>query len=77
MECRTQTELGRRLGVTQSRVSQILSGSYPVKKGPLLTLIRTLQAEYVGKRPAAPVSVAQRSLASGKASQRLRRRKNR
>src|SRR5437016_3831035 len=37
--CRTQTDLARALGITQARVSQILSGKYPVKPGALLTLI--------------------------------------
>lgn len=46
MGCRNQTEFGRRLGITQSRVSQILSGSYPIKRGPLMNLVRALQAEY-------------------------------
>ncbi|HXG71207.1 MAG TPA: helix-turn-helix transcriptional regulator [Gemmatimonadaceae bacterium] len=46
MGCHNQTEFGRRLGITQSRVSQILSGSYPIKRGPLMNLVRTLQAQY-------------------------------
>ena len=60
MGCRNQTEFGLRLGITQSRVSQILSGSYPIKRGPLLNLVRALQAEYarrpdrVGARAAQP-----------------------
>ena len=49
MGCRTQTELAQRLSVTQPRVSQILSGAYPVKKGPLMQLIRTLQATFLQK----------------------------
>jgi len=47
MGCRTQTQLAHRLGVTQPRVSQILSGAHPVKKGTLMQLIRTLQASYL------------------------------
>lgn len=46
MGCRTQSDLGERLGITQSRVSQILSGSHPVKRGPLMTLVRALQAKH-------------------------------
>lgn len=47
MGCHTQAQLAQRLGVTQPRVSQILSGAHPVKKGPLMQLIRTLQAAHV------------------------------
>lgn len=51
MGCHTQKELADALGITQPRVSQILSGSYPVKPGTLLTLIRQLQAQHVpGKK---------------------------
>lgn len=46
MGCHNQTEFGLRLGITQPRVSQILSGSYPIKHGPLMNLVRTLQAQY-------------------------------
>jgi len=46
MGCHTQQDLARALGITQARVSQILSGKYPVKPGALLTLIRTLEAEH-------------------------------
>jgi len=46
MGCRTQAELAKRLGVTQARVSQILSGAYPVKPGALMQLIRALQSAY-------------------------------
>jgi predicted transcriptional regulator len=46
MGCHTQSDLGTRLGITQSRVSQILSGAYPIKPGPLLTLVRELQAQH-------------------------------
>ena len=49
MGCRTQTELAKRLCVTQPRISQILSGTHPVKKGPLMQLIRNLQAAQVDK----------------------------
>jgi hypothetical protein len=48
MGCRTQAELAKRLGVTQARVSQILSGAYPVKPGALMQLIRALQTTYQG-----------------------------
>lgn len=48
--CRTQADLAARLGVTQPRVSQILSGTNPVKAGALMTLIRTLQASHLPKR---------------------------
>ena len=44
--CRTQHEFAQRLGVTQARVSQILSGAHPLKPGPLLTLVRSLQVQY-------------------------------
>jgi len=50
MGCRTQQDLAARLGVTQPRVSQILSGSYPLKPGPLLNLVRELQARYAAGR---------------------------
>ena len=46
MGCHNQTEFGLRLGITQPRVSQILSGSYPIKRGPLMNLVRALQAQY-------------------------------
>lgn len=46
MGCRTQQDLARALGITQARVSQILSGKYPVRSGALLTLIRTLEREH-------------------------------
>lgn len=46
MGCHTQQDLARALGITQARVSQILSGKYPVKPGALLTLIHRLQLEY-------------------------------
>ena len=46
MGCRTQRELAERLGVTQSRISQILSGAYPLKRGTLLTLVRSLQGQF-------------------------------
>jgi transcriptional regulator with XRE-family HTH domain len=45
--CQTQRDLARALGITQARVSQILSGKYPVKAGALLTLIRRLELEYL------------------------------
>jgi predicted transcriptional regulator len=44
--CRTQTELAEALGITQARVSQILSGKYPVKPGALLNLIHQLQSQH-------------------------------
>ncbi len=44
--CHTQKDLAGALGITQARVSQILSGKYPVKPGALLTLIRQLQLQY-------------------------------
>jgi transcriptional regulator with XRE-family HTH domain len=47
MGCHTQQDLARALGITQARVSQILSGKYPVKAGALLTLIRRLELEYL------------------------------
>ncbi len=50
MGCRTQKDLAFELGVTQARISQILSGTYPVKPGPLLLLIRELEARYVRGR---------------------------
>jgi len=46
MGCRTQSQLGQLLGITQSRVSQILSGSHPIKGGPLMALVRALQAKH-------------------------------
>jgi transcriptional regulator with XRE-family HTH domain len=50
MGCRTQQDLAARLGVTQPRVSQILSGTYPLKPGPLLNLVRELQVRYAAGR---------------------------
>jgi transcriptional regulator with XRE-family HTH domain len=54
MGCRTQQDLAERLGVTQPRVSQILSGTYPLKPGPLLNLVRELQARYADGRRQGP-----------------------
>ena len=52
MGCLTQQALADRLGVTQPRISQILSGAYPIRPGPLLALVRELQVRYVSpKRP--------------------------
>lgn len=50
MGCHTQKDLAEALGVTQPRVSQILSGKHPVKPGALLTLIRQLQSQHLQKR---------------------------
>lgn len=47
--CRTQSQLGELLGVSQARVSQILSGKYPIKRGPLLNLVRCLQRHHPKK----------------------------
>ncbi len=58
MGCRTQSELGQLLGITQSRVSQILSGSHPIKKGPLMALVRALQAKH-GQQLSKDVAKAQ------------------
>ena len=49
MGCRTQQDLAERLGVTQPRVSQILSGAYPLRPGPLLNLVREFQARYLDR----------------------------
>lgn len=46
MGCRTQREFAKRLGVSQPRVSQILSGAHPLKPGALLTLVRALQERH-------------------------------
>lgn len=46
MGCSTQSQLAKRLGVTQSRVSQILSGTHPVQPGALLNLVRELQIRH-------------------------------
>ena len=62
MGCRTQAELAQRLGVTQARVSQILSGAYPVKPGALMQLIRALQATYLGSSSGARLSQGARKL---------------
>ena len=48
--CRTQADLAGVLGVSQPRISQILSGKYPVRPGPLLTLIRQFQAQTIDRR---------------------------
>lgn len=50
MGCHTQKDLAEALGITQPRVSQILSGKHPIKPGALLTLIRRLQAQYLHAR---------------------------
>lgn len=50
MGCHTQKALAEQLGVTQPRVSQILTGAYPIRPGPLLTLVRELQAQYIHGR---------------------------
>lgn len=47
MGCHTQKDLAEALGITQPRISQILSGKHPVKPGALLTLIRQLQAQHL------------------------------
>jgi len=59
MGCRTQRDLAERLSITQSRVSQILSGAYPIKRGPLLTLVRTLRAEHVSRSAQTVVAAEQ------------------
>jgi len=46
MGCHTQKDLADALGITQARVSQILSGKHPVKPGALLTLIRQFQSQH-------------------------------
>ena len=48
--CHTQKDLADALGITQARVSQILSGKHPVKRGALLTLIRQLELQYRNNR---------------------------
>jgi transcriptional regulator with XRE-family HTH domain len=48
--CQTQAELAQVLGITQGRISQILSGKHPVRRGALLTLIRQLQAQTIHKK---------------------------
>jgi plasmid maintenance system antidote protein VapI len=50
LSCQTQTDLAKALGVTQGRISQILSGRHPVRPGALLTLIRQLQAQTTRKK---------------------------
>ena len=51
MKCPTQELFAEALGVTQAYVSQLYSGQKSVKPGPLLNLIRRLQAEYLpGKK---------------------------
>jgi predicted transcriptional regulator len=47
MGCHTQKDIAEVLGITQARVSQILSGKHPVKPGALLRLIRQLQTQHV------------------------------
>ena len=51
MRWHTQQDIADALGITQPRVSQILSGAYPVKPGSLLKLIRQLQVRHVRKKP--------------------------
>ncbi|MGE3598925.1 MAG: helix-turn-helix domain-containing protein [Dehalococcoidia bacterium] len=75
MGCRTQAQLAQRLGVTQPRISQILSGAHPVKKGTLMQLIRTLQAAYLEKSVDQSTSATQRSRsARGRTAERRSRR---
>lgn len=51
MKCPTQEMFAEELGVTQAYVSQLYSGQKRVKPGPLLNLIRRLQAEHLpGKK---------------------------
>lgn len=50
MGCHTQKDLAERLGITQPRVSQILTGAYPIRPGALLSLVRELQSQYVHGR---------------------------
>ena len=52
MGCHTQADLAAALGITQARVSQILSGKYPVKPGALLNLIHQLQLQHPPGRKA-------------------------
>jgi len=72
MGCHTQTQFAQRLGITQPRVSQILSGTHPVKKGTLMQLIRTLQATYLEKNVDQSTSAKQRRSRSmrGRTSER-------
>ena len=51
MGCHTQQEFAQRLGVSQPRVSQMLSGAYPIRPGTLLTLVREYQARYLNPPP--------------------------
>ena len=44
--CRTQHDFAQRLGISQARVSQILSGAHPLRPGALLTLVRSLLTEH-------------------------------
>ena len=60
MGCHTQAQLAQRLGVTQPRVSQILSGTHPVKKGTLMQLIRALQMTYLEENVGQSMSTKQR-----------------
>jgi transcriptional regulator with XRE-family HTH domain len=52
MGCDTQADLAAALGITQARVSQILSGKYPIKPGALLNLIHQLQLQHPPGRKA-------------------------
>jgi transcriptional regulator with XRE-family HTH domain len=52
MGCHTQADLAAALGITQARVSQILSGKYPIKPGTLLNLIHQLQLQHPPGRKA-------------------------
>ena len=76
MGCRTQSELGQLLGITQSRVSQILSGSHPIKKGPLMALVRALQARH-GRQLSKDAAKAQTGSSSSheRSDENARRRK--
>lgn len=50
MKCPTQELFAEALGVTQAYVSQLYNGQKTVKPGPLLNLIRRLQAEHLPGR---------------------------
>lgn len=50
MQCPTQALFAEALGVSQAYVSYLLSGERSIKPGPLLHLVRRLQAEYVHGR---------------------------
>ena len=54
MGCHTQELFAEALGVSQAYVSQLYSGQKALQPGPLLNLIRRLQADHLPARKRRP-----------------------